>query len=91
MQPGEPSSPSPAARSARAAAWLTAAGLLAALAAVAAVAWYAWASIGPTQMGLHGFLALGLGAAATLLLGAGLMTLVVLSSRRGYDDEVGRD
>jgi hypothetical protein len=34
---------------------------------------------------------MGLGAGATLLLGAGLMALVFVSNRRGFDDEAGRD
>ncbi|GBD41976.1 hypothetical protein HRbin39_01363 [bacterium HR39] len=40
-------------------------------------------------MGLHGWIALALGALVTLLLGGGLMALVFHSARRGYDDRAG--
>jgi hypothetical protein len=65
--------------------------LLAMLAASAAVAWYVWNEMRDIEIGTHGLIALGLGVGATLLLGAGLMALVFVSSRRGYDDEAGRD
>ncbi|NWG54892.1 MAG: hypothetical protein HXY28_14350 [Hydrogenophilaceae bacterium] len=42
-------------------------------------------------MNMHGWLALGLGAGLTLLLGVGLMTLVFFSARKGYDDRVAED
>jgi len=45
-----------------------------------------WNNIGDVAIGLHGRLAMALGAALTLFLGAGLMFLVFFSSRRGYDD-----
>jgi len=43
------------------------------------------------EIGFHGYMALGLGAAVTILLWVGLMRLVFYSSRRGYDDEAGHD
>jgi hypothetical protein len=67
------------------------AALLAMLAASAAIAWYVWDEMRDTEIGTHGLIAMGLGAGATLLLGAGLMALVFVSNRRGFDDEAGRD
>lgn len=49
----------------------------------------AWRTLGAVEMGMHGWIALVLGALATLLLGAGLMALVFHSARRGYDDRAG--
>lgn len=45
-----------------------------------------WARVGDVQISLAGWLAMGLGVLATLALGIGLMTLVFISSRRGYDE-----
>ena len=64
--------------------------LLALLAVAAGFAWYVWHELGDVEMGLHGYLALGLGISATLILGIGLMWLVYYSHRSGFDDEVGR-
>jgi hypothetical protein len=66
---------------------LTVAILLALLAASAGVALWAWREIGEVEISRHGLIALGLGATATFLLGAGLMALVFFSNRRGYDDQ----
>ncbi|MFQ5467987.1 MAG: hypothetical protein ACE5DS_07615 [Kiloniellaceae bacterium] len=52
----------------------------------AALGVYGWWMLGDVKMSLHGYLALGLGALATLLLGAGLMALVFYSSRHGHDE-----
>ena len=48
-----------------------------------------WTSIGDSKISAAGWLAMGLGVIVTLALGIGLMALVFISSRRGYD-EVGR-
>ena len=64
---------------------------LAALAAIAGIGWYlAWAlaALDDVALGLNGWLALAAGVTATLALGLGLMRLVYLSNRRGYDDRV---
>ena len=37
----------------------------------------------------HGWIAFGLGVGVTLLLAAGLLSLVFISHRRGYDDDAG--
>ena len=65
---------------------LTIAFLIGLLAATAGVAYWAWSEIGEVEIGWHGLIALGLGAVFTFLLGAGLMALMFLSSRRGYDE-----
>jgi len=59
--------------------------LLALLGASTAVAIWVWFEIGEVAMSRHGLIALALGATATFVLGAGLMTLVFVSNRRGYD------
>ena len=48
-----------------------------------------WIGIGDFEISSAGWLAMGLGVIVTLALGIGLMTLVFISSRRGYD-EIGR-
>ena len=65
--------------------------LVALLAASAGVAWWAWNELGEVDIGLHGMIALGAGAGATLLLGVVLMWLVYYSHRKGFDDEAGKD
>ena len=47
---------------------------------------YAWRTIGETQISLVGWIAIVLGAVATLGVGGGLMALVFYSARHGYDD-----
>jgi hypothetical protein len=54
--------------------------------AVSAVNWHA---IGDTGIDLNGWIALILGVVVTLALGIGLMTLIFISSRRGYDEPPG--
>ncbi len=61
------------------------------LAGASLVAYWSWQSMAEVEIGFHGYVALGLGAAVTILLWVGLMSLVFFSSRRGYDDEAGRD
>ena len=56
------------------------------VAAVAAVAVVNWSGIGDAGIDLNGWIALVLGVLATLGLGIGLMTLVFISNRRGYDE-----
>jgi len=60
-----------------------------AAAAIAGIGWYlVWAlsELGDVELGLNGWLALAAGVIATLALGLGLMRLVYLSNRRGYDE-----
>jgi hypothetical protein len=48
-----------------------------------------WTSIGDSEISAAGWFAMGLGVIVTLGLGIGLMALVFISNRRGYD-EIGR-
>jgi len=50
-----------------------------------------WNSIGDSDVSLAGWLAIAFGVVATLALGIGLMSLVFISSRRGYDEGPRRD
>lgn len=54
------------------------------LATVGLLAW-GWASLG-VDVPLIGWIALGVGAGLSFLLGVGLMALSFYSARRGYDD-----
>ncbi len=58
------------------------------IAVVAAVAGL-WGDIGDSGMSPAGWVAMLLGIMATLGLGIGLMALVFVSNRRGYDDPGG--
>jgi hypothetical protein len=48
-----------------------------------------WTGLGDTGMSEGGWVALVLGVLATLALGVGLMALVFISNKRGYDDPGG--
>jgi NADH:ubiquinone oxidoreductase subunit 6 (subunit J) len=48
-----------------------------------------WTGLGDSDISPAGWIAMGFGVIITLVLGVGLMTLVFISSRRGYD-ELGR-
>jgi hypothetical protein len=45
-----------------------------------------WNGIGDSEISPAGWVAMGIGIVVTLVLGIGLMTLVFISSRRGYDE-----
>lgn len=60
--------------------------LLGLLILAGAIGFWTWQEVGEVEIGMHGWIAIGLGAAVTFLLGAGLMALMFLSSRRGYDE-----
>ena len=45
-----------------------------------------WDAIGDSGISAAGWVAMGLGIIVTLALGIGLMALVFISSRRGYDE-----
>ena len=55
------------------------------------VAWWVWQELGDVAIGMHGWIALGLGVSATLILGVVLVTLMHQSAKRGFDDDAGRD
>ena len=62
--------------------------LLALLAGCTAVGVYLWNSLGDVEMSGHGWTAMILGIVLSLVIGCGLMALVFISNRRGYDDQV---
>ena len=49
-------------------------------------AWFIWRELGDVEIGMHGYIALGLGVGFSLLVGVGLMRLVYISNKRGYDE-----
>ncbi|HVH77444.1 MAG TPA: hypothetical protein VM755_21200 [Stellaceae bacterium] len=71
------------------AAWGWAAVAAALVAVVVALVVVTWRSIGPSEITPAGWVAMIFGILLTLGLGIGLMTLVFISSRRGWDE--GRD
>jgi hypothetical protein len=58
------------------------------IAVIAAVAGL-WADVGDAEISPAGWVALGVGVLVALALGIGLMALVFISSRRGYDEPGG--
>jgi hypothetical protein len=54
--------------------------------AVGAVMVAFWTSLGGSDISPAGWIAMGFGVTITLALGIGLMALVFISSRRGYDE-----
>jgi len=56
-----------------------------ALATIGLSAWR-WVTLNDVSMGIHGWIAMGLGVLFTVGLGGGLMALTFYSSRNGYDD-----
>ena len=64
--------------------------LLAALAAILimTIVWatMVWTSSNDVPMSKHGWIALGIGTAFSLVIGCGLMALMFFSSRSGYDE-----
>jgi len=64
------------------------AGLLALLITAAIAVAYISSQIDGT-LSRHGWIAFGLGVGVTLLLAVGLVSLVFISHRRGYDDDAG--
>jgi hypothetical protein len=71
--------------------WIAVAIAAAAILAVGAVISEFLSDIGDSEISFAGWLAMGLGIVVTLALGIGLMALVFISSRRGYDEAARRD
>ena len=69
--------------------WIAVAVAIAVLAIVLAVIASAWSGLGDSGMSAAGWGALVLGVVLTLALGIGLMALVFISNRRGYDEPGG--
>ena len=66
--------------------WIGAAGGVAFAVVVIVVMASFWAGLGDTGMDAAGWVALVLGVIVTLALGVGLMALVFISNRRGFDE-----
>ena len=66
--------------------WIAAGFASALLVVVIIVAVVNWSGIGDAGIDANGWIALVLGVLATLSLGIGLMALVFISNRRGYDE-----
>lgn len=60
------------------------------LAVCAGGAIWAWHEIGEAEISTHGWIALGLGAGLTILVGMGLMALLFFSRRHGWDEQAYR-
>ena len=69
--------------------WIAVAVAAIAVVAVLAIVAAMWAAIGDVDISAGGWIALVLGVLVTLALGVGLMALVFISNRRGYDDPAG--
>jgi hypothetical protein len=69
--------------------WIAVITALIAVGGVVAVVASLWAQAGDVEMSASGWIALVLGVLVALLLGMGLMALVFISSRRGYDERDG--
>ena len=59
------------------------------LVAAILVAHHLWQGVGDTAIGAGGLIILGVGSVVTLALGAVLIFLMIVSSRRGYDEADG--
>jgi hypothetical protein len=66
--------------------WAAVAAGVAAVAAVAVVIAMFWNALGASQISAAGWLAMLVGVVLTLALGIGLMALIFISNRRGYDE-----
>lgn len=54
-----------------------------------AVGYSAWWAMADVEMSVSGYIAMGLGAVASLAVGGGLMGLLFWSNRKGFDDRAG--
>ena len=66
--------------------WIAVAAAAIAVVAVLAIVSGMWAAIGDVDISAAGWVAMALGVLVTLALGIGLMALVFISSRHGYDE-----
>jgi cation transporter-like permease len=70
----------------RRAIWIAVAVAAAVVAGVITVVAGLWAEVGDSEISTAGWVAMVLGVLVTVALGVGLMALVFISSRRGYDE-----
>jgi hypothetical protein len=75
----------------RSTSWFAIGGATLALAIVAAVSVWNWNIVGDSGIDLNGWIALVLGVLVTMAVGVGLMALIFISNRRGYDEPPGKD
>jgi hypothetical protein len=66
--------------------WIAVIGAIIVVVVVAAVSIVNWNVVGDSGIDLNGWIALILGILATLAVGTGLMSLIFISNRRGYDE-----
>ena len=71
--------------------WVAVVVAVVAVVAVAIVVGIFWNQLGASQISAAGWLAMGFGVVITLALGCGLMALMFVSNRRGYDDQTHRE
>jgi hypothetical protein len=69
--------------------WLPAVVAAVVIAAIGVVIAGLWSDIGASEISTAGWFAMIFGVVATLALGIGLMALVFISNRRGYDEIAG--
>lgn len=66
--------------------WIAVVGAVIVLVIVAGVSVVNWNIVGDSGIDLNGWIALIVGIIATLAVGIGLMSLIFISNRRGYDE-----
>ena len=66
--------------------WVALGAAIVAVAIIASISVFEWGLLGNTGIDLNGWIALILGVVVTLAVGIGLMSLIFISSRWGYDD-----
>jgi hypothetical protein len=71
--------------------WAAVALAAAAVLAITIVIAIFWNQLGASEISIAGWLAMIFGIIVTLALGIGLMALIFISSRRGYDEDAGKD
>jgi hypothetical protein len=71
--------------------WIAVGAAVVVMAIIIAVSAFNWHAIGNTGIDLNGWIALILGVLVTLAVGIGLMALIFISNRRGYDDPPDRN
>ena len=71
--------------------WAAVVAAIAAVVSVAVVIALFWSELGASQISTAGWLAMIFGILVTLALGIGLMSLMFISNRRGYDRDGRQD
>jgi hypothetical protein len=71
--------------------WIAVGAAVVVMAMIITVSVFNWRAIGDTGIDLNGWIALILGVLVTLAVGIGLMALIFISNRRGYDDPLDKN